>query len=208
MIRLRALAVILGFLAWVPPAEAQRNCRKGKPCGNTCIARDKVCRIESPGPVGRGAPTDREPAARRVPLAPSAQVSPRPVGPTMSCVIARVVDGDTVHCAGALRVRLILIDAHESDQVPYGALATRALRGLVPEGTRVTLELDVQRYDRYGRLLAYVYAPDGPMANEEMVRHGYAHLSTYPPNVQHVEASAPLMGVVGGSAPGADRRER
>ena len=28
-------------------AEAQRNCRKGIPCGNTCISATKVCRIGS-----------------------------------------------------------------------------------------------------------------------------------------------------------------
>ncbi len=84
-------------------------------------------------------------------------------------------------------MRLILIDAPERDHVPYGAAATRLLRQIVPVGTRATLELDVQHRDRYGRLLAYVYAPDGRMANEEMVREGYAMISTYPPNVKYVE---------------------
>jgi endonuclease YncB( thermonuclease family) len=38
-----------------------------------------------------------------------------------------------------------------------------------------------------GRLLASLYTPDGRMANEEIVRAGYALLYTYPPNVRHVE---------------------
>lgn len=33
--------------AWPGDLEAQRNCRKGIPCGNSCISRDKVCRIGS-----------------------------------------------------------------------------------------------------------------------------------------------------------------
>jgi endonuclease YncB( thermonuclease family) len=32
-----------------------------------------------------------------------------------------------------------------------------------------------------------VYAPDGRMVNEEMVREGYALLYTLPPNVRHVD---------------------
>jgi deoxyribonuclease-1 len=32
--------------------EAQPNCKKGKPCGNSCISRDKVCRIgTTPAPA-------------------------------------------------------------------------------------------------------------------------------------------------------------
>jgi micrococcal nuclease len=80
-----------------------------------------------------------------------------------------------------------MIDAPERDQGPYGSAATRALRAIVPAGTRAVLEVDVQPQDRYGRLLAYVYASDGRMANEEMVREGYALLYTYPPNVRYVD---------------------
>ena len=29
-------------------AEGQKNCRKGIPCGNTCIAANKVCHIGTP----------------------------------------------------------------------------------------------------------------------------------------------------------------
>lgn len=38
-------------------AEAQKNCSKGKPCGNTCISRDKVCRVGTPSPTPASAPT-------------------------------------------------------------------------------------------------------------------------------------------------------
>jgi micrococcal nuclease len=184
--RLAPLAALVLLFSTPSAASGQRQCSKGKPCGNTCIARDKVCRIESPGAVDRAARAER-------PSAPSAATSrpappmPEPPGGTIPCTIARVVDGDTVECAGGTRVRLLLIDAPERDQGPYGATATRALRALVPVGTRAALELDIQQRDRYGRLLAYVYAPDGRMANEEMVRGGYALLSTYPPNIRHVD---------------------
>lgn len=54
-------------LIWVLPsvADAQPNCRTGKPCGNTCIARDKVCRI--------GTPSTTPPAAAQPPVPADAQ---------------------------------------------------------------------------------------------------------------------------------------
>lgn len=49
--RIKLLALV--FLASVlcaTDAEAQRTCRRGIPCGNTCIAADKVCRIGTSAP--------------------------------------------------------------------------------------------------------------------------------------------------------------
>lgn len=51
-----ALAVVL-TLVCAGSVEAQPNCRKGKPCGNTCIAQNRTCRI---APAGESAP--RRPA--------------------------------------------------------------------------------------------------------------------------------------------------
>jgi hypothetical protein len=52
------MLVVLTITAtiWPATAEAQRNCSKGKPCGNSCISRDKVCRIESPANTPAPAP--------------------------------------------------------------------------------------------------------------------------------------------------------
>lgn len=38
------------------PAAAQKNCKKGIPCGNTCISADKVCRIGGSSSSGTVAP--------------------------------------------------------------------------------------------------------------------------------------------------------
>ncbi len=105
------------------------------------------------------------------------------------CTVSRIVDGDTLRCEeGNERVRLLLIDTPELSQRPYGQEASQLLEEILPPGTRVQLELDVQARDRYGRLLAYLYHPDGRMANLELARAGYAVLSVYPPNVRHVES--------------------
>jgi len=118
------------------------------------------------------------------------------------CRVERIIDGDTFVCSGE-RVRLIGIDAPESrpnarlerqralgDTQVVLALGRRAKKffsELLPPGTVVRLELDVQERDRYGRLLAYVWLPDGRMANEVMLEEGYAMLLTIPPNVRYAE---------------------
>ena len=55
------------------------------------------------------------------------------------------------------------------------------------EGKRVRLEFDLERYDRYKRLLAYIYLKDGTFVNAEIVRQGYASLLTIPPNVRYAD---------------------
>jgi micrococcal nuclease len=44
----------------------------------------------------------------------------------------------------------------------------------------------VERRDRYGRLLAYVYVGE-VMVNAELVRQGFAQVATFPPNVEYQE---------------------
>jgi micrococcal nuclease len=70
-------------------------------------------------------------------------------------------------------------------QEPCGPEASAANRQLVA-GQAVRLELDVQPWDRYQRLLAYVYVGT-VMVNAELVRQGYAQVATYPPNVRYAD---------------------
>jgi micrococcal nuclease len=110
-----------------------------------------------------------------------------PDGPTRPCIISRVVDGDSLECNDGTRVRLLLIDAPELRQGDIGRRARAALGRLVPVGSAVRLELDVQRRDRYRRLLAYVFTADSILVNEELARRGFAVAAVYPPNVKYVE---------------------
>ena len=104
--------------------------------------------------------------------------------------VTRVVDGDTIDISpsveGRSRVRLIGMDTPEVyfGTQPYGSEASAfAKREL--DGEQVGLELDVQKIDPYGRVLAYVYLPDGMMFNETLLREGYAQVATFPPNVKY-----------------------
>ena len=107
-------------------------------------------------------------------------------------IVTRVVDGDTVDISpsveGFSRVRMIGMDTPETHfgTQPYGKEASEfAQRRL--EGKDVVLELDVQKRDPYGRLLAYVRLPDGRMFNQVLLEEGYAQVATFPPNVRYVD---------------------
>lgn len=100
---------------------------------------------------------------------------------TDHAVVARVVDGDTVDVRiddAIERVRLLNIDAPEDNKSTgvtecMGTEATAALTELIPHGTAVTLKYDVDRRDRYGRLLAGVFVEER-FVNAEMARAGLA----------------------------------
>ena len=87
-------------------------------------------------------------------------------------------------------MRFIGIDTPERDG-PYTSLecygeeASRFSHDAL-DGRTVELEFDVERTDRYGRTLAYVWL-DGALFNERLVRSGYAVVTTFPPNVRYVE---------------------
>jgi endonuclease YncB( thermonuclease family) len=95
--------------------------------------------------------------------------------------VARVIDGDTLALADGRRVRLVQIDTPELGTGEcYSRAAASALRELVPEGSSVRLEADpaLDRVDRYGRILRYVFR--GPLnVNLELVRRGDASVWFY-----------------------------
>jgi len=116
------------------------------------------------------------------------------------CTVEHIIDGDTFICSGS-KIRLIGVDTPESKinkraykqtnlgdirtVVRLGKIAKKFTESLIPPGTKVKLEFDVQKRDRYGRILAYVYLPDGRMLNEVLLKEGYAMLLTIPPNVKY-----------------------
>jgi micrococcal nuclease len=119
-------------------------------------------------------------------------------------LVKRAVDGDTLVLENGERVRLIGIDTpemHESNKLYKDSQRTgediTAIQKLgrrsydftkkLVEGKRVSLEFDVERQDKYGRLLAYVYLKDGTFVNAEIVKQGYASLMTIPPNVKYAD---------------------
>jgi micrococcal nuclease len=99
--------------------------------------------------------------------------------------VERVVDGDTVRLQGVGPVRLIGIDTPETyggETECFGPEATRYVERLLPRGARVRYTVGEEERDRYGRLLVYLYMPDGAALNYVLVTAGYATTLTIPPN--------------------------
>jgi len=113
---------------------------------------------------------------------------------TLPAEVISITDGDTIVIrlqGHKEKVRLIGIDAPECRSNPkakkdslrtgddlrtiteMGQRATRYVKSVIKPLEPVTIELDVQERDRYGKLLGYIWLQDGRMLNEEIVRAGY-----------------------------------
>lgn len=106
-------------------------------------------------------------------------------------LVTRVIDGDTIEISDGQHVRYIGIDTPETVDPRttvqcYGKEASDKNKELV-DGKRVRLEKDISETDKYGRLLRYVYLEDGRFVNDILVKEGYAHSSSYPPDTKYQE---------------------
>jgi len=114
--------------------------------------------------------------------------------------VVRVTDGDTVEMDSGVTVRYIGIDTPETSRKvsgqwvpaedPFGQEAKSANEELVM-GKKVRLEYDLEKKDKYGRTLAYIFV-EGEGRREifvqaELLRKGLAYLYTFPPNVKYVD---------------------
>ncbi len=105
------------------------------------------------------------------------------------CVVASVSDGDSMRCTAQGRVRLLLLDAPEMSQAPFGTRSRDALQRLIQRNDTVWLEYDVQRKDQYGRTLAHVWtsARGGTHVNLAQAAGGWAVAVVFQPNVRYIE---------------------
>jgi micrococcal nuclease len=118
------------------------------------------------------------------------------------------IDGDTIKVIDlknnkVYKVRLIGIDTPESSHnkklerdvkrthkdertiISLGKEAKKYTYNVLKNQEYLYLEYDVSKYDRYNRILAYVYLSNGYMLNLMLVLYGYAKVYTIPPNVKY-----------------------
>jgi len=90
---------------------------------------------------------------------------------SLSGTVSHVTDGDTFHLLGlGPAIRVWGLDAPERKQAG-GSDATRAMRGLISEAILVCQVRDI---DRYSRIVAQCFLPDGRDIAAEMIRIGVA----------------------------------
>ena len=163
--------------------------------GSTPVQSGAVEATPTPVP-GRFNPPS--PTSGETPLPPVTGPAPYPIAPVSAVPttgarrparIVRVVDGDTVRLSIDGReepVRLIGINTPESvdPRRPVECLgkeaSAKAAEILTP-GMMVQVEADPTQdtRDRFGRLLLYVWMPDGRLFNDFMIELGYATEYTY-----------------------------
>lgn len=204
--RLRSrLTARVAFLATVPPvALGLASCTAvgvawsaaivalpTQPQPERQLARTEVASASVPSATPEAGNT--QPALVASPLPPTATLTPPTATPTpderRAATVVRVVDGDTVdvQLAGRTeRLRLIGMDTPETvdPRQPvqcFGREASARAKALLPEGTQVRIAGDPTQdtRDQYGRLLVYLWLPDGRLFNEVMIAEGYAHEYTY-----------------------------
>src|SRR5258707_2447504 len=118
----------------------------------------------------------------------------RTAAPIPATVI-RVVDGDTVIArfdnGTTETIRILGVDTPEvvdpRKPVQCFGHAASAYTTAHLVGRRVTLELDAEPRDKYGRLLAYVLV-DGHRFDDELLARGFARFLVIPPNGAHARA--------------------
>ncbi len=109
--------------------------------------------------------------------------------------VTSVIDGDTIkimYDGKEETVRYLLIDTPETNhprlgEQPLGKEATAANKQLINSGD-VTIEFDVgERFDDFGRLLAYIYV-DGESVQEQLIESGMARVAyVFPPNTRYLD---------------------
>lgn len=109
--------------------------------------------------------------------------------------IDRIIDGDTVEFGNNQRIRYLYMDTPETVKANtpvmcFGKEASNKNHELV-ENKEVTIKLDKEQHDQYGRTLAVIFLDKQKTNNIEdslnyyMVLNGFARAVSYAPNITY-----------------------
>lgn len=124
-----------------------------------------------------------------------------------ACVVTRIIDGDTIEVSGLNQkektvVRLIGVDTYETKENKRAELQMKQsgktlqqvlecgnrsrdfLYSLIPVGSKISIEYDVEKFDRYGRTLGYIWN-NGNLINLSLLTRGGANTLHIKPNVKY-----------------------
>jgi endonuclease YncB( thermonuclease family) len=172
-----------------------KNCKKGKPCGNTCIARNKECHVGTSSNYSSpsySSPTYSSPKRSRrkrsrksytrtvsytspnrsYPSDTSEDQEPEKKSPiTIRMKVSGILDSDIFETNNKKRKKVILygIDAPEQDQ-PFGQEAREFLKESICK-KKIKTKLYDKNDDNIDTAIVFV---GGKNINELMVKSGYA----------------------------------
>ena len=126
-----------------------------------------------------------------------------------NATVESVIDGDTLIIKTSSgkkeHLRLIGVDCPEMRenekairdsiklQIPLtrlielGTQSFQFTRSLVNKGDTIMILYDSERFDRFERLLGYVYLSNGAFLNDELIKQGYAKPLKIKPNIRFSE---------------------
>ncbi len=166
---------VCGDLGYCSQCADNQYCLNGRP---------RAAALPAPAPAAQPAPPVTPPSSG----APARAPSPGTALHSEPATVVRVIDGDTVdvRVLGQVeRVRFIGLNTPETKDPRrpvqcFGREASAKAKELL-DGKRVELEADPSQgdRDRYGRILRYVFLPDGRNFAEVMIQEGYGHEYTY-----------------------------
>jgi len=158
------------------------------------VARETQTPAPTPTERPTPSPTVRPTARPTASPEPAPVFGEEPTGPTQLGTVVGVTDGDTikVDVAGVVYdVRYIGVSTPEiNGPVEWLGPEASTANGELVAGKRVLLEQDVSETDQYGRLLRHVWVEDGSgwlLVNLELVRLGFAAVTTFPPDVKYID---------------------
>lgn len=113
--------------------------------------------------------------------------------------VIRIVDGDTIEVqtsdSAKFTVRYIGMDTpeihHPTKKVQCFGKEAADKNTEIVFNRDIYMVKDISETDRYGRLLRYIYVPNSEatqsalFVNEYLVKEGYAHAATFPPDVAY-----------------------
>lgn len=111
--------------------------------------------------------------------------------------VQEVLDGDSILVTNqkykeGIKVRLLGVDAPEKashifqNNEKYAHQATRYVEKKLKPKTKIYLEYDRQKWDEFGRLLAYIYiTKNGKSLNAELLKNGYAKVKPHRRNKKY-----------------------
>ncbi len=105
--------------------------------------------------------------------------------------IKKIYDGDTLLLDNGTKVRFLGINTPEiakRDKIAEAG-GEEAKQWLIKKlkNTKIKLRYDLERKDKYGRVLAHVFTKNNEHINLQLVANGLATVNIYPPNLKYVD---------------------
>jgi len=105
--------------------------------------------------------------------------------------VKKIYDGDTILLTNGQKIRFLGVNTPEVEgrnkaEQAGGEEAKQWLLSVL-KNKKIRLERDVEKQDKYGRLLAHIFTEDNVHINLQLLKRGLASINIYPPNLKYTD---------------------